>query len=102
MQQNQDISKRFIGSPLKVRTDAGGAPKEILWEDSWRQVEPILCWQNYGFAAGTHIHNWRARRHRTCYYVKDTDGRVWEIYLDRWESRREWFMLAEVLNSSER
>jgi hypothetical protein len=101
MQPNQDIPKRFIGSPLKVRTGVNGTPREIFWEGSWQRIEPILCWQDYGFAAGTHIHNWRTRRHRTCYYVKDGNNRVWEIYLDRWESRREWFMLAEVLNSSE-
>jgi len=101
MQPNGDIVRKFIGSPLKVRIGTSGAPKEIYWEGAWRQVEPILCWQDYGFAAGTHMHNWRTRRHRTCYHVKDMECRIWEIYLDRWESRREWFMLAEVLSNNE-
>jgi len=100
MPTEDEIKRNFICSPVKVRINNGGSPAEIWWEGSWRKVTPILCWQDYRFASGTHKFNWKMRRHRNYFHVLDEESRIWEIYLERTGIQRSWHLLAEIVKSN--
>ena len=39
---------------------------------------------------------WYRRRHRNCYRVRTEEGSIYEPYLDRSGSRRDWVLAREL------
>jgi hypothetical protein len=91
---------RFIDEPIEV-TVSGTVrePAAITWRGAGYAVDEILnAWSDWGFPQGAVRRNWRTRRHRNYFRVRTSDGRIFEIYLDRGTKpgREAWFLLREL------
>ena len=80
---------------VEMREGAGGLlePGAFTWRGDRYEVARVLqAWFDTGFVAGERTRTWYRRRHRNCYRVEATDGRVYELYLDRAGGRRDWVL----------
>ncbi len=97
--------ERFFGRRVSVtcEQDAAGfsLPAEFTLGDEVIHVREVLRqWHDSGFAATSPRHTWLERRHRTHYRVRGDDGRVYELYVDRTGSRRDWYLLRRLAGPS--
>ena len=90
----------FVSEPIEVTTEGETQkPARFTWRgDEYVITELETIWQDWGYAAGAPTQtNWRLRRHRNYYRVKTSDGRSFEIYLDRKDKRqRRWYLFREI------
>lgn len=96
---------QLINERITVELHApGGGVREPLaftWRGHRYEVREIVsAWVDHGFGAGEATKTWYNRRHRNYYRLAADDGRLYDIYLDRSGSRREW-ILARVMERSE-
>ncbi len=72
-------------------------PVAFTWRGERHVVKEILsAWVDAGFGAGEVTRTWYRRRHRNMYRVATEAGEVYELYLDRGGSRREWVLRGKV------
>lgn len=90
---------QVISEDISVEmTTAGPAvPVAFTWRGRRVMIRRVLAaWVDTGFGAGEVTRTWYRRRHRNLYRVLAEDGRLYEFYLDRSGSRRQW-VLARCL-----
>jgi len=72
-------------------------PVAFTWRGERHVIREILsAWTDTGFGAGEATRTWWRRRHRNAYRVETEAGEVYELYLDRGGSRREWVLKGKV------
>jgi hypothetical protein len=95
----------FVSEQIEVKTE-GEVFKPVGF--TWRGREFTIgdlerTWQDWGYAAGAPVRtNWRLRRHRNYYRVRTTDGRTFEIYLDRKDqTTKKWYLYREITSEEQ-
>lgn len=91
----------LIDQSITVELDApGGGVKEpvaFTWRGRRHAIaEIVAAWADYGFGAGEVTRTWYRRRHRNYYRVRTEEGALYELYLDRSGSRRQWVLSKEL------
>lgn len=72
-------------------------PVAFTWRGKRYAVRAVLtAWVDAGFGAGEVTRTWYRRRHRNYYRVETDEGEIYEIYLDRSGSRREWVLAKRM------
>lgn len=67
------------------------APAWFVWRGERYEVTEVLSTRmEAGFGAGEVTRTWYRRRHRNYWRVRASDGKVYELYLDRGSGRRIW------------
>ena len=94
-------STGFIGETVKVDwvQEVGfKRPASIAWSGETLAVKDVLMkWEDHGFGSSPPKKRpWYLRRHRTCYRVRTTEERVFEMYLDRGAQKETWVLVKEV------
>lgn len=87
---SEKIEVETEGEPLK--------PASFIWRKQAFRIERILrSWQDWKFPAGApRRKTWRLRRHRTYFVVETTEGRTFEIYMDRKPPEPTWILYREL------
>ena len=94
---NTKLIEERIEVGVEARPSGLQEPAFFTWRGRRYEVRRIVsAWVDKGFAAGEVTRRWWRRRHRNYYRVQADDGQVYEIYLDRGGSKRDWY-LARVL-----
>jgi hypothetical protein len=95
---------RFIDEPIEVALHGDvREPESFVWRGARHEVRELVhAWSDWGFSEGAGQRNWRTRRHRNYFRVRTTEGRVFEIYLDRGArpGSHNWFLLQELGSES--
>jgi hypothetical protein len=92
---------RFIGERVKVEMEAtaGGvvAPVRFEWRGKILEITAILqVFSKAGLPKTARTDGWWLKRRRTHWVVRASDQHVYQLYLDRSGSRREWILLRRV------
>jgi hypothetical protein len=67
------------------------APAAFTWRGTRYEVLEVLSARTeVGFGAGEVTRTWYRRRHRNYWRVRASDGKLYELYLDRGSGRRIW------------
>jgi hypothetical protein len=83
-----------------VRTEKPGLPSAFTWQGKQYQIREIWGeWPDYGFGS-LKRGRWWQRRHRTFFRVVTEGGEVFEIYLDRSEKKKKWFLYKRLDETS--
>ena len=90
----------FIGETITVERSPGSPrPVRFVCRGEVHEVADVLH-ERVDIGHGQvppHRQKWTTRRHRRYYVVRDTDGRIFEIYLDYSNrSRQTWFLVREL------
>lgn len=87
----------------RIEVELSGGPGELheplafAWRGERYEVAQVLsAWTEVGFGAGERTRTWYRRRHRNHWQVRTVDGAVYELYLDRSGSRREWVLARKL------
>ncbi|MEA3400030.1 MAG: DUF6504 family protein [Armatimonadota bacterium] len=91
----------LISEPIEVQMEdtdlAMRTPVAFVWDGTRYEIVRILdFWFDTGFGAQRRGRSWWMRRHRNCYRVEASDGHIYDIYLDRSGSQREWVLYQRV------
>lgn len=91
----------LISESIRVETASptGGVrdPVAFTWRGRRYEVRKLLTvWTDAGFGAGEVTRTWYRWRHRNYYRVEADDGEVYELYLDRSGSRRDWVLARRL------
>ena len=57
-------------------------------------------WRGWKFPAGVHKPTWRQRRHRNYFKIEASDGKIYEIYMDRQKAHEPAWFLYRVLEGN--
>ena len=94
----QFTMEEFIGESIEVeKTETSPQPVRFKWRGQMHEVTEVLDEHvdtGYGNLPPS-SHNWRTRRHRRYYVVKDSQGDVFKIYLDYANRKKPTWWLAE-------
>lgn len=72
-------------------------PVAFTWRGQRYVIRQIVSvWVDAGFGAGEVTRTWYRRRHRNAYRVETEGGEVFEVYLDRGGSRRDWVLAKKL------
>ena len=72
-------------------------PVAFTWRGQRYTIRQILSvWVDTGFGAGEVTRTWYRRRHRNVYRVETDEGEIYELYLDRGGSRRDWVLARRL------
>ncbi len=92
----------FIGETIEVEQSAKGPePVRFRWRGEEYEVAEVLSvWVDIGHGLlPPRSRKWYTRRHRRYYVVKDTEGRIFEMYLDYSNrSNPTWFLVKRLGN----
>lgn len=84
---------------VEMTTEGLAVPVAFTWRDRRVVIRRVLAaWVDTGFGAGEVTRTWYRRRHRNGYRVLADDGLLYEFYLNRSGSRRQW-VLARCLGT---
>jgi hypothetical protein len=89
---------KFIGERIDVdKSDTSPTPIRFTWRGKVHEVAEVLNERvDIGFGALPHgSRKWYNRRHRRYYVVKDSQGEVFEIYLDYANPKRQTWWLKD-------
>ena len=90
--------EEFIGESIEVETaENSPRPVSFKWRSQIHEVTEVLNEHvdtGYGNLPPS-SQNWRTRRHRRYYFVKDSQGDVFKIYLDYSNRKKPSWWLAE-------
>ena len=90
--------EEFIGESIEVeKAESSPRPVRFKWRGQIHEVVEVLDEHvdtGYGNLPPS-SHNWRTRRHRRYYVVKDSQGDVFKIYLDYANRKKQTWWLAE-------
>ena len=90
----------FIAEEVQVEQSPGSPrPVRFVWRGETHEVAEVLSVRvDTGFGdLPRRSRRWYTRRHRRYYVVKDTDGVIFEMYLDYADkSRRRWFLVRRL------
>ncbi|MCP4613301.1 MAG: hypothetical protein GY845_31815 [Planctomycetes bacterium] len=90
--------EEFIGENIEVETaESSPQPVSFKWRSQIHEVAEVLDEHvdtGYGNLPPS-SQNWRTRRHRRYYVVKDSQGDVFKIYLDYANRKKPTWWLAE-------
>jgi len=99
---------RLIQEPVTVETAPRPsglvAPARFRHRGEEHEVAEVLrTWQDHGYPHGTPRHSWLERRHRTYFRLRTTEGRLFDLYLDRTGNRAhwQWYLAREVASRGE-
>lgn len=100
-QVSQNQAGDFIGETVRVdwiQEIGYKRPVTVGWSGGDIRVQDILMkWEDHGFGSSPPKKRpWYLRRHRTYYRVKDSGGRVFEMYLDRGAEKETWVLAKEI------
>lgn len=89
----------------KIEVEGEGEPMRpvsFTWRSQQFRIERILrTWQDWGFPPGSPKRKtWILRRHRNYFTVRTTEGRIFEIYLDRKAASRTWILYRELTDET--
>lgn len=91
---------RFLGEQIEVETERGSPrPVRFAWKDEMHIVTKVLSeWVDTGYGLLPRTsRTWYNRRHRRYFRVSDSDGRLFEIYLDYADRRHPtWWLVREL------
>ena len=92
---------KLISERIEVEFDdsSGGLkqPTAFVWRGQRHVIREVLsAWVDSGFGAGEVTRTWYRRRHRNYYRVETDEGELYEIYLDRGGSKREWVLARRL------
>lgn len=95
------MATRLISERIKVEledTPQGlRQPVAFLWRGKRFVIKRILsALLDVGFGAGEITRTWYRRRHRNYFRVETEEGEIFEIYLDRSGSRRDWILKRQI------
>ena len=94
---NSDMDE-FFDEQIEVQQDpASPRPVRFTWRGKAYDVAEVLsCRVDIGYGdMPAASRKWYTRRHRRCYSVKDTDGAVFEIYLDYSNKKKHtWWLVS--------
>jgi hypothetical protein len=90
----------FVGEKIEVeKSPTGPQPLRFKWRGGTHEVAEILL-ERVDIGHGdlpSRSRKWYTRHHRRYFRVRDTDGNVFEIYLDYGDrSRPTWWLLKSV------
>jgi hypothetical protein len=96
-----NVATMLISEPIEVEMRetevAAKEPAAFIWRGTRYEIVRVLdFWFDTGFGAQRRGRAWYTRRHRNYYRVEASDGRAYEIYLDRSGSRLEWHLYQRV------
>jgi hypothetical protein len=87
---------KFFGEQIEVeKAEQSPRPLRFHWHGEVHDVAEVLDERvDAGFGAlPRRSHKWYTRRHRRYYVVRDTQGDIFEIYLDYGDRRRRsWWL----------
>jgi len=91
------VSRTLISERIQVETTETAVglrePAAFVWRGTRYEVAALLsAWVDTGFGAGERTRTWWRRRHRNYYRVRASDGKAYELYLDRGSGRRDWYL----------
>jgi hypothetical protein len=90
--------EEFVGESIEVeKNETSPRPVRFKWRGQIHEVAEVLDEHidtGYGNLPSS-SHNWRTRRHRRYYVVKDSQGDVFKIYLDYANRKKPTWWLAE-------
>lgn len=92
--------EEFIGKRIEVqKAETSPTPIHFCWRGEHHDVAEVLDeWVDIGFGSlPPHSRKWYNRRHRRHYVVRDTEGHVFEIYLDYADRRKPTWWLVQRL-----
>jgi hypothetical protein len=92
--------EEFIGERIEVeKAETLPGPVRFSWRGELHEVVKVLGeWVDAGFGElPARSGRWYNRRHRRYYVVRDTEGCVFEIYLDYANRRKPTWWLARRL-----
>ena len=93
---SERITVEFTESPAGLKE-----PAVFTWRGKRHVIRQVLsAWVDAGFGAGEVTRTWYNRRHRNYYRVETDEGEIYELYLDRSGSKRDW-ILARRLGTDE-
>lgn len=92
----------FVSEPINVsRNKKDNSPVRFEWRGLDRKVIRVLSqWQEWKFPAGVHKPTWRQRRHRNYFKIEASDGKIYEIYMDRQKAHEPAWFLYRVLEGN--
>ena len=92
--------EEFIGESIEVeKAETSPRPVRFKWRGQTHEVTEVLDEHvdtGYGNLPPS-SQNWRTRRHRRYYVIKDSQGDVFKIYLDYANRKKPTWWLAEKL-----
>lgn len=89
----------FLCEKIEVEFDVQkGEPVSFIWRNQKFVIKKVLAsWQDFGFSAGApKKKTWRLRKHRNYYKIETDTDEIFEIYLDRTGSKREWIISKKL------
>lgn len=88
--------EEFVSEQIEVeQAPTSPEPVRFTWRGRTYEIAAILaCRVDTGFGdLPQRSRRWFTRRHRRCYTVKDSEGTVFEIYLDYADrQKRTWWL----------
>lgn len=98
---SEGCATKLISERIEVEfTESPGGLKEpaaFVWRGERHVIRRIVnAWVDAGFGAGEVTRTWYRRRHRNVYRVETDQGELYEIYLDRSGSKREWVLARKL------
>lgn len=93
-------TNEFLAEEVQVEQPAGSPrPVRFVWRDETHEVAEVLSVRVDTGHGGLprRAQRWYTRRHRRYYILKDTDGVVFEMYLDYADRKhRRWFLVRRL------
>lgn len=89
----------FLCEKIEVEFDVRkGEPVSFIWRNQKFVIKKVLAsWQDFGFSSGApKKKTWRLRKHRNYYKIETDTDEIFEIYLDRTGSKREWIISKKI------
>lgn len=91
--------QEFVGEEIEVeKAKSSPRPVRFTWRGKVHEVAEVLEQHvDIGFGdAPPKSRKWYARRHRRYYTVRDSEGRVFEMYLDYANRRKQTWWLVKM------